>query len=207
MRQKMGPKLMVPQQIRAATPPLIGSVIVGGWDGGDWRTLNLDSLRQLWRLGERLSVVGKLDSRDAVSATITSGSAVGTVGSVKLTVPAGELWFIEEVDILVPYGAGTDIIAANFRVSTWPDDATVPSADGKNFWASAKVLVNSAAEIFNACFFTGAPAFDKENMDVPLRLSAGDYLTLHTVLSGVLASVSLSATLTPYGYKATLGGV
>ena len=202
------PKLIMPQQIRAATPPIIGSVIAGGWDSGDWRTLNLDTLRQIWRLSERIHPVGKLDSRNAATATIPCGATAASVHSGTITVPTGELWFVQSIYVLLPYSASC-VLSANFRISRWPDDDASPAnALGKAFWASDKVLVDGRDETFQAEFYTSAPNLDKENLDVPLRLLGGDTITLEmTLVSGSpAAACGLCPTITPYGYKALVMG-
>ena len=194
---------VIPQTgtILAAAPPMIGGVVAGGFDKGSWRTLNLDTLRQLWRLSERMSgsVIGKLDTRDTVTATIPIASAVGATATATLTVPAGELWELTAVQIVDPAGAALEIITVNFRISSFPDDAVTPSALGKLFWAVDKGVV--AGAVYTNEFWEIAPFADLENMPMPLRLAAGTTITLIATVTGAVTAAARSATLTPYGYK------
>jgi len=195
------------QQIQVATPPLIGSVIVGGWEDGSWRSLNLGTLKQLWRLGERIQPTGKLDARNLVTATLAATAVVGGIATAALTVPAGELWFVQSLRVISPAEcapAEGQICAVNFRISSWPDDDDSNSA-GKLFWAAGHGTI--AIDTYWIEFHAGAPWLDEENLDVPLRVVGGDVITLYNTLGGAAATAALAATLTPYGYKATLQGV
>jgi hypothetical protein len=192
--------------VLAGAPYLIGGVIVGGWDQGAWRTLNLDTFRQLWRLSERIQPCGKLDARNTVTATIPLGSAVGVSVEAELPVPSGELWFIQELDLVSPAecapGQG-QIVLVNFRISAWPDDDD-SNAKGKLFWQTGQGTI--ALDTFPQEFHSGAPFFDPENLDVPIRLVGGDKITLIATLTGAAATAAMNATLTPYGYKAVVLG-
>ena len=200
------PKLMMPQQIRASAPPIIGGVICGGWDKGDWRTLNLDTLVQLWRLSELIQPAGKLDARNIVTATLAATAVVNDVASATLTVPAGELWFVQSLRVISPAqtGVGGQIVLVNFRISSWADDDD-SNAAGKLFWQAGRGTIAADTEWVE--FFAGAPFMDEENLGTPLRLVGGDVITLYATLTAAAATAALAATLTPYGYKATLLGV
>jgi len=195
------------QQIQVATPPLIGSVIVGGWDDGYWRSLNLSTLRQLWRQGELIQPNGKLDTRNLVTATLAATAVIGDVASAELTVPAGELWFIQALRLISPAecapGEG-QITLVNFRVSSWPDDDGSNSA-GKLFFAAGRGTI--VLDTYWVEAYGGAPFTDPENLGTPIRLVGGDKITLYATLAGANATAALAATLTPYGYKAQLLGL
>jgi len=201
------PKLIMPQQIRAYAPPIIGGVIAGGWDKGEWRTLNLDTLVQLWRLSETIQPAGKLDTRNTITATLAATAVIGDIATAVLTVPAGELWFIQALQVVSPAqtAAQGQIVTVNFRISSWPDDDGTSNAAGKLFWATAKGTVD--VDTYWAEFHDIAPLFDVENLRPSLRLVGGDKITLYATLTAVNCTAALAATLTPYGYKATLQGV
>lgn len=197
-------KMMSPQQVSANIPPLIGSVFMGGWDNGSMRALNLGTLSQLWRLSEREAgyMVGKLDSRQAATATIAAAAAVGTVGTATIVVPAGELWFVQEIDILCPYDA-TGVVSVNFCFSCW--ESSDPCCEAW-YWAADKELEDGEAIHFFASFYTGAPLNDKEFMNVPQRLVAGDVITLQATVKTAVPTAAMSAVITPYGYRAKIEG-
>lgn len=194
------------QQVQVATPAMIGSVIAGGWDDGSWRALNLSTLKQLWRQGELIQPKGKLDSRNVITATLAATAVVADVATAVLTVPAGELWFIQSLSLTSPAESAPaegQIVKVNFRISAWPDDDGT-SVAGKLFWAVGKGTI--AADVFPVDFYSGAAVADRENLQTPIRLVGGDTITLSATLSGANATAALAATLTPFGYKATLLG-
>lgn len=208
------PQLFPSEQLKAkqvsgpisiGIPPLVGSVISGGWDEGDLRVLNLDTLRQLWRYGEAVQPIGKVDTRNTLSVTVPITAALNESFTGALTVPAGELWFITTIAITKPAALTTDIILVNFRVSSWLDDAVVPSSAGKLFFPAGQGGLG--ADTFYAEFFGAAVFLGFENLPVPLRLVGGDYLTLVATLTGAVIAAAQTTTLTAYGYKARLLGV
>jgi len=153
-----------------------------------------------------LQPAGKLDTRNTVTATLAATAVIGDIATAVLTVPAGELWFIQDLIVESPpqTGAGGQIVTVNFRISNWPDDDDSNSA-GKLFWSTARGTVE--LDTYPVEFYAGAPIFDLENIGTPLRLVGGDKITLYATLTAANCTAALSATLTPYGYKATLLGV
>jgi hypothetical protein len=73
-----------------AIPPVTATVLMGGYDprDGTLRALNLDTLRQLQALVERLYCLDRLDERQRVEAVIKAGAAVGGVLSEGLRTPS-----------------------------------------------------------------------------------------------------------------------
>jgi hypothetical protein len=177
-----------------AVPPVTATVLVGGYDpqDGTLRALNLDTLRQLQALAERLYTIDRLDDRNRVEAVIAAGAAVGSVATKELVVPDGEVWFINRLVLVSPAesGAGVgDIVQVNARISRWPKTDTTE----KGYWSAAR----------------GTAAQDTYTIDLPaqgelgeeLRLEAGDKLTLVATLTGAAAGADLTASLTPYGRR------
>jgi len=174
--------------------PADGGRVLAGWDPTDSRfhPLNLDYIRQMMALVERLHCQDRLDDRDRIEARIASGSAVGSRATRDLEVPPGEVWFINRLVLVSPAesGAGVgDIVKVNVRVSRWPRADDTP----RSYWSEGR----------------GTAAEDTYTIDLPaqgelgeeLRLDAGDKLTLVAELTGAAAGADLTASLTPYGRK------
>jgi hypothetical protein len=187
--------------VAVSIPPLApNSVLVAGYDAkdGSLRLVNLDTLRQLQVLAERLHALDRVDSRNAqVTATIAAGSAVGASARGSITVPAGEVWFINRIRHVSPAESGVgvgDIVQTNVRISKWTDPGG--DTDGKAYNAAA---IGTAAE-------------DTTDEDLPaqgelgeeLRLDPGDVVTLVATLTGAAAGADLTATLTLFGRRGKL---
>jgi len=124
---------------------------------------------------------------------------VGTVATAMLTVPPGELWLLNRINITrVAVGAG-EFVSINFRISAWP----YPDVRGG-------ATVNPAGRAYLADDLTATGSSDvNEDIDFPaqgelgteLRLKGGDTITLVAVLTGAVAAAARDVTLTPYGRK------
>jgi len=153
-----------------------------------------------------LQPAGKLDTRNTVTATLAATAVIGDIATAVLTVPAGELWFIQALELTSPpqTAGGGQIVLVNWRISSWPDDDG-SNAAGKLFWSIGRGTV--ALDTYWCEFFAEAPLMSEENLSTPIRMIGGDKITLYATLTGANCTAALSATLTPFGYKATLLGV
>lgn len=182
-------------------PPISQSVLVAGYDSSDGslRVLNLDTLRQLQVLAELQHILGVIDERDRIEATVAAGAAIGAEASDEIEVPAAEVWYLSILELVSPAESGPgvgDILQVNFRVSIWPDPA---DTHGQSFWENPQGTVG--LDTFYAEFHPGAPLFAATNHSTLLRLPGGSKIRLEAVLAGAAAGANLTATLTPYGYK------
>lgn len=217
-----GQKVMLPAEVPGANPTGVikpsqlvtisipalwdRSILMAGYDhyDGSLRILDVGALRELEILAEKAHCLRKLDSRDAITATMPITSPVTTIVTATLTVPAAEVWFIGAITVTSPAdtAGGGDILQCNFRVSRMVDQAATPSALGQLFWAANQGT--AAAETFTA-YFAGAEGLvwsawgDAIPVEM-LRLVAGDTVTLVATMTGVLAGAALASVLTPYGF-------
>ncbi len=145
-------------------------------------------------LVEKAYALDKLDDRDVVSVKIGAGAAIAASGRNRLTVPAGQVLFLNRLVVNAPAAdAGGAFLTVNVRVSIWPDVATIPDTDGKSYWTTDKEP-------------KGAPV----TLDIPaqgelgeeLRLPAGSTLTLVATVKGAALAADTTATLIPYGREA-----
>lgn len=149
---------------------------------------------------ERLYSTDRIDARDIIEATIGAGAAIGAEARARLSVPSGELWFLNRIALVSPAESGVgvgDIVQVNFRISKWPYADTRGGAviddDGRSYWPDDQ----------------GTAAEDTYTVDLPaqgelgeeLRLEGGDVVTLVATLTGAVAGAALTASLTPFGRK------
>ena len=151
---------------------------------------------------ERQHILGVLDGRleghDLVTVNIPLGAItpVGTVYNGRLTVPAGEVWFITEVVSTFVAEAATP--NAFWRCSLWPDGAAIPNVDGQSFNAAAMTFALGPAYFDD--FFEGAGVFaPNTNKPVALRLPAGEAITLQLITT-ILGTAGSAHTLQLFGY-------
>lgn len=204
------------QVVTIYIPPLASeTVLIAGYDpeDGSIRLLNLGTLHQLQVLAERENIIGILDGRDAEShatVTIPNGTVVGAAAATQrssLTVTAGEVWFVQAVQLHSPAesapGAG-EIVTCNFRTTRVPDTAATPSALGLPYFGGspADYVWTINDENWYCEFNVGAQLFDFKYIEKPLRLFAGDTITLEAVLTAANAGAALVADMYLYGYKA-----
>ncbi|MCX7912300.1 MAG: hypothetical protein N2506_04990 [Dehalococcoidales bacterium] len=208
----MEERVMTPQQYpgtpgvappRGWVPPLDTFLrLIGVYDNsrGVWVGLPLQALTEALVAAEAKHALDRIDDRDAVQATITDGSEVGTVKTVSIEVPSGEVWFINRIVVTSPAESSTgtgDIVRVNVRISRWayPDSRSGSSANenGRAYWSAAKGSASGGEYTIN---FAAQGELGEE-----LRLVGGDKITLEATLTGAEAGADLTATLTPYGRK------
>ena len=151
---------------------------------------------------EGIYALDKIDARDLVSITLPIGALPASGRSVvALTVPAGELWIVEEIGIACPVTAvAGETINVNVRLSLWqfPDargGATIDPA-GRAYYAADLVATSAAAIATTTVFSAGT------ELGVALRLPGGSVITLTAISSGNPLTAAKVISLTPYGRKA-----
>lgn len=208
MGNKKGPAVSVVQDPgrvvaqQATGPPFWElSILMAGWDPSDglYHILNLGTLHQLQVLAEKANILGIVDARDQVTATIAAAAAIGATANGTIEVPTGEVWFISLVHAISPAESGVgvgDIAQVNWRCDLWPDTV---STYGQAYWNASQGTVG--ADNLYCEFNTLAPIWDVKGVPETLRLPPGTKLRLEVTLAGAIAGAALQASLTPYGYK------
>ena len=165
-------------------PPLAGTVLVAGYDSrdGSLRVLNLASLVEALQTAEVLHTEDRVDERDKVSLTILAGTAVDSVKSATLEVPAGEVWYLNRLNLVTPAG-----VVANILVSKFPKTEGIE----KTYLATDQAAGSDVNYDLR----------DVGQLGADLRLVAGDKLTIRAkVTAAPVADVAVA--LTPFGRKA-----
>lgn len=203
---------ITPKQLVTVTiPPLAAStLLIAGYDhrDGSLRVFDVGALAEQQALAEAVHILGKLDTRNTVTATIAAGSAVGSTQTATITVPSGEVWLIQALQMITPAQTVGDIVQGNIRISRWPDIAATPDPAGQAFWAAnLGTGVGPPGDTYDAEFGMSAnwlPFGNALPSIYGLRLEAGDIITLVATLTGAVAGGALATTLTPFGFKGKL---
>jgi hypothetical protein len=183
----------------------LGTLPIGNYKG-QAAFFDLDKLaNQPLVNAESLHITGILDGReegyDLVTVKNPAGALVGTQVRNKITVPAGEVWFINAIVLHIPADA-TSIIAANWRCSLWHDRSATPDPDGQAF--NAKAVADTApagagiTEYYE--FHPNAPMLALVNKPIALRLPAGAVITLEGTVTTAPPTADVDTTLSLYGY-------
>jgi hypothetical protein len=193
------------------------SIMVGAYRGA-LAYIDLDKLVvQPLVTAEKQSVMGMLDGRlagyDIVTVTSAIGAAVGTVYRARLTVPAGQVWFLSNMEI----NAVKDTVAVsaydiNWRCSLWPDVVAVggtPDADGQAYLPTDAIGTNAAlahkfafgpTPITTNAFSTFSVTGTLKPLPTLLRLPGGTVLTLQATVRLLAPGMAVGISMAVAGY-------
>jgi hypothetical protein len=215
-RQKVVDKTIKPLQVGLTTlnpaavtggraANTLGMIPIGNYKGAA-AFIDLDKLaNQPLVLAEQLHIQGILDGReeghDLVTITNPAGALVGTQVRGRLTVPAGEVWYISGVVLTIPADAAA-IIAANWRCSLWADRAATPDPDGQAFHgaAIADVAPAGAGIVQYDEFGPWTTLVAITNKTVLLRLPAGAVIAVEGTVTTAPPGADVDTALQLYGF-------
>ncbi|BAQ34115.1 hypothetical protein UCH007_01570 [Dehalococcoides sp. UCH007] len=184
---------IVPQQYAGQRPPkgwvpplgqelnLLG---VYDNDSGYWMGLPLQILREALLTAESLHTEDRIDERDKIEATVPNASAQDTVKTKEFEVPAGEVWYLNRLNLITEAE-----ISGNVRVSRFPKVDTVEK----------KYLGTDLAASQNEDYDLASPG----QLGADLRLLGGDKLTVVATVTAVGGTTAdRKVTLNVFGRKA-----
>jgi len=185
---------IVPQQYAGQRPPKgwvppLGQLLtlLGVYDNasGYWVGLPLQALVEALLVAEALHTEDRIDERDKIEVIVANGTAKDTVKTTEFEVPAGEVWYLNRLNLVTEAE-----ISGNIRVSKFPKTGTVDKAYlGTDQAASQNVNYDLAAA---------------GQLGADLRLIGGDKITVvATVTAAGGTTADRKVTLNPYGRKAT----
>jgi len=212
-KERLVDKSITPQQVLySLTPALavegrargsLGVVPIGSYKGGVafW---DLDkAVNQPLVLAEQLHILGILDGHeedyDLQTITTVLAEPIGTIHTAQLTVPAGVVWFLNAVEMVVPASGGANAYTANWRCSLWTDRALVPSPNGQAFLAAdfnPGVGGGTEWDEFGVVPLLWAAT----NKPQTLRLPAGTVLTVTFTNTLAVAAAAVNCLFRVYGY-------
>jgi hypothetical protein len=169
-------------------PPL-GQLLtlLGVYDNasGYWVGLPLQALVEALLVAEALHTEDRIDERDKIEVIVANGTAKDTVKTNEFEVPAGEVWYLNRLNLVTEAE-----VSGNIRISKFPKTDTVDKAYlGTDQAASQNVNYDLAAA---------------GQLGADLRLIGGDKITVvATVTAAGGTTADRKVTLNPYGRKAT----
>jgi len=205
---------VVAQQLVTITIPPLGdaTVLIAGYDhvDGSIRVLDLGTLYEAQVLAEAKHILGILDVRDVITATLTVAAVITTPFNARLTVPANQVYFIHALRFEKPAAdIGGSFAGFNARCSWMADRATPPDADGAELFEAEQGTI--AAETvalgtqIEKWFVAGAPLWDVHDLNTELRAEAAQKVTLRAIVRGAaVGAAAYTCTMAPYGYKGKL---
>jgi hypothetical protein len=202
-RKSYGPQQTIVQPPRGYVPPLQNQLTpLGVYDSvtGYWVGLPIQALTEALVWGEQLHIIGNLDGgtedTDLQTITVAAGAVAGTVVTETLTVPSGEVWFINAV-VGTCLADATGTIQYNWRCSLFPD-AAGSALGGVYHTAWLATPLGPAFDEFSNI----ATLFAVNNKPVPLRLGPGETISGQLMnAAGAAAATGVAGTMQLFGWK------
>jgi len=187
-------KEIVPQQYAGQRPPKgwvppLGQLLslLGVYDNvsGYWVGLPLQALTEALLVAEALHTEDRIDEREKIELTVPNGTAKDTVKTKEYEVPAGEVWYLNRLNLVTEAE-----ISGNIRISKFPKSDTVDKA----------YLGTDQAAGTNTNYDLAAAG----QLGADVRLVGGDKVTVVATVTAVGGTTAdRKVTLNPYGRKAT----
>jgi hypothetical protein len=187
-------KKIIPQQYAGQRPPKgwvppLDAVLtlLGVFDNvsGFWVGLPLQALTEALLVAESLHTEDRVDERNKVEVTVPNGTAKDTVKTQEFEIPAGEVWYLNRLNLVTEAE-----ISGNIRISKFPKSGTVDKAYlGTDLAASQNVNYDLK---------------DAGQLGADMRLIGGDKVTVVATVTAVGGTTAdRKVTLNPFGRKAT----
>lgn len=169
-------------------PPLGQSLsLIGVYDNdsGYWVGLPLQVLREALLCAEALHTEDRIDERDKIEVIVPDGSGQDVVKTTEYTIPAGEVWYLNRLNLVTEAE-----VAGNIRISKFPK---ADSVDKKYLGTDQAAGATTNYDLATA-----------GQLGADLRLLGGDKITVvATVTAADGTTADRKVTLNPYGRKAS----
>jgi hypothetical protein len=168
-------------------PPLGQDLtLLGVYDNesGYWMGLPLQVLREALLTAESLHTEDRIDERDKIEVTVPDVSAQDVVKTKEYEIPAGEVWFLNRLNLVTEAE-----VSGNIRISKFPK---VSDIDKKYLGTDQTASQNEDYDLASA-----------GQLGADLRLIGGDKLTVVATVTAVGGTTAdRKVTLNLYGRKA-----
>ena len=185
---------IVPQQYAGQRPPKgwvppLDAVLtlLGVYDNnsGFWVGLPLQALTEALLVAEALHTEDRIDERDKIELTVPNGTAKDTVKTKEYEVPAGEVWYLNRLNLVTEAE-----ISGNIRISKFPKSGSIDKT----------YLGTDLAASQDVDYDLGAAG----ELGADLRLVGGDKVTVVATVTAVGGTTAdRKVTLNPFGRKST----
>lgn len=215
-KDRLVDKTISPLQLTNLTPASVtqgratntwGVIPIGNYKGAA-AFFDLDKMANqplVW--AEQQHILGILDGReedyDLQTLATIAAEAIGTVHTAALTVPAGVVWFLNAVELVVPASGGGNAITANWRCSLWSDRSLVPSPNGQAFHPADYNPGAGGGTQWDE-FGVICIAWAVDNKQSLLRLPAGAVLTVTFTNTLAIAAAAVNCIFRVYGFVGKL---
>jgi len=193
---------LTPAQVTQGTNfSRLGYLPIGVYKGSP-AFVDLDKLaNQPLVQAEMLHILGLLDGReedyDLQTLTIANGTAAGAAVRGQLTVPSGELWFLNAVEMVLPADAG-GTPTMNWQCSLWTDRVG-ESVYGQPFHANALDFSPGGGTQWDEFTYPGN-FWAATNKPQLLRLPAGTVITFTATNTIAAATADMQCIGRLYGF-------
>jgi len=191
-------KQLTPQQALPGYPgvrppkgwiPPLGQLLtlLGVYDNvsGYWVGMPLQALTEALLVAETLRTEDRIDERNKIELTVPNGTAKDTAKTQQYTIPTGEVWYLNRLNLVTEAE-----VSGNIRISKFPKSDTVDKAYlGTDLAASQNVNYDLEAA---------------GQLGADLRLVGGDIITVVGTVTAVGGTTAdRKVTLNLFGRKST----
>lgn len=151
---------------------------------------------------EQQHILGILSGREtgydrAIRATVLA-DAITTAYTDDLTVPTGEVWYVQAVETTIPASGGVTQYGTNWYCSLWTDRVGALGF-GQPFWGAEQLHPFGGANPIDE-FGVAPVAFAIENKQAVLRAPAGTVFTFVTTVRALAVDLAVNITYQIWGY-------
>ncbi len=193
---------VTPDQVTNRTVGELGVLPIGSYKGAAafW---DLDkAVNQPLAQAELLHILGILGGReedyDLDTLALVAAEAIGTAHVGTLTVPTGELWFVNNIQTTIPASGGANIITANWYCSLWTDRVGALGYGQAFHLAAINFGAGGGAQLDE--FSPPGPVWALTNKQVALRLPAGTVLTVVFTNTVAVAAGAVNCLFQVFGW-------
>jgi len=152
---------------------------------------------------EQQHIMGILSGREAAydlaNVAIAAADPIGTAHLGVITVPTGEIWYVNAVEGFSPANGALAQVGYNWYCSMWTDRVG-SLGHGQPFHTAEQLsAVNTAQTVTDDFHFTGA-IWAVTNKPVMLRLPAGSVLTAIFTTRTAISTPAIACTFSVFGY-------
>jgi len=180
----------------------IGNLPIGYYRGAAafW---DLDyAVKQPLVWAEQQHILGILSGReedyDLQTVGVVLAEVIGTAHIAQLTVPTGELWFVQGIETTIPASGGVSQYGTNWYCSLWTDRVGALGY-GQPFWGVEQLSAVGGSNWFDE-FGVAPNIFAVSNKQAVLRAPAGTVFTFIVTTRTLACDLALNVAFQVWGF-------